>query len=219
MSYILDALKKSESERNTEQSPTLYSQHSPVPSGRRKKSRSSIVIITVCLLSAGLGLSTLSYVLLFKSPSPNDPDPQDIQRTQSKESIVERQTAGLNNKNTLIENQNIPAAAKNTDTQHLVSENQETLTDDSIGDAKNRQEREQPVMRIEDLPENIRQLLPDLHLAGHTYSKTPQRRLILINNSILREGDFLGQDFQLKEISINGVIFDFHGTLFSIATE
>lgn len=71
---------------------------------------------------------------------------------------------------------------------------------------------------LEDLPALIKTDLPKLKFAGHTYSATPKNRMIIINNSIKRQGDPVGPGLRLEEINWNGVILNFKGTRFQVIT-
>ncbi len=56
--------------------------------------------------------------------------------------------------------------------------------------------------------------IPELNLAGHTYSDTPEKRMIIINGDILREGDRVSDIIKLIEITWTGVILDHNGEQF-----
>jgi len=64
------------------------------------------------------------------------------------------------------------------------------------------------------LPVSIRKQLPPLTVAVHAYSDTPQERLVSINGRMLREGDTLAPDLRLEQITPEGMIFSFRGYRF-----
>ncbi len=64
------------------------------------------------------------------------------------------------------------------------------------------QKKEAPLLQTE---------LPELHFAGHTYSADPAKRMIIINDSILREGGKVNEDITLAEITWTGVILNYNG--------
>lgn len=98
---------------------------------------------------------------------------------------------------------------KTVDNPTSIVENPKTFT----------QEETPRLINADELPEDLKRSLPVLNISGHTYSQDPRRRIILINNRILREGDFVEQGLQLKEITWTGVVLDFQGTLFTISVE
>lgn len=65
-----------------------------------------------------------------------------------------------------------------------------------------------------DLPLAIRQQLPPMTVAVHLYSSTPRDRLASINGRTLREGDSLTPDLKLERITPEGMIFSFRGYRF-----
>ena len=69
---------------------------------------------------------------------------------------------------------------------------------------------------LADLPFSTRSMLPELKLRGHVYSETPSQRMIMVNTSIVREGDTITPDLSLVEISEDGLILRFRDTLFRI---
>lgn len=65
-----------------------------------------------------------------------------------------------------------------------------------------------------DLPLSIRQQLPPLAVAVHAYSGTARERLVSINGRMLREGDLLAPDLRLEQITPEGMVFAFRGYRF-----
>jgi general secretion pathway protein B len=55
-----------------------------------------------------------------------------------------------------------------------------------------------------------------LAMSMHFYNSEPNRRLVRINDQLLREGDWVSRDLELVEIAPNGVILDFLGTSFEL---
>ena len=56
--------------------------------------------------------------------------------------------------------------------------------------------------------------LPDLHLDIHVYSTAPKDRFVFINMVKLREGSELTEGPQVAEITPDGVVLEHHGQLF-----
>jgi general secretion pathway protein B len=71
---------------------------------------------------------------------------------------------------------------------------------------------------VDELPASVRDTLPSLKFAGHTYSASPNNRMIIINNSIKREGDPIEQGLKLEEITWDGVILNSRGVRFQVMT-
>jgi general secretion pathway protein B len=56
--------------------------------------------------------------------------------------------------------------------------------------------------------------LPDLRLDLHVYSPNPAERYAFINMHKVREGDLTAEGVQVKEITRDGVVLDYRGTEF-----
>ena len=66
------------------------------------------------------------------------------------------------------------------------------------------------------LPPSAQADVGKMKFAGHVYSEDTARRMIMINNKILREGDAIDTDFRLQEITGSGVILLYKSTPFRI---
>ncbi len=68
----------------------------------------------------------------------------------------------------------------------------------------------------DELPEYIRQSLPDITISAHIYSNEPSSRMISINGSVLRQGDLVVSGLKVDKITPNGVIFIYGDHIFHI---
>jgi general secretion pathway protein B len=80
---------------------------------------------------------------------------------------------------------------------------------------------EQPKARIRenlplylDLSKELRDRIPGLTMSMHYHSSDPGRRLVRINDRLLREGDWLSSELHVVEITSTGAILDFLGKTF-----
>ena len=71
--------------------------------------------------------------------------------------------------------------------------------------------------RYSDLSGGLRARMPALAMSMHFYNNDPDRRLVRINDRLLREGDWVGSDLELAEITPVGVILDFQGQVFELS--
>jgi general secretion pathway protein B len=206
MSFILDALKKSESERLSKDSPAF----SDVPDSTRQKSASHWIWIIVVLIVINISVLTVIYM---KPDRVRDP----VTAGPSTESISEpAQAAGIADvvaeaerdqpsvaEATAVPVTRIPAAAApqsaapaasivSTDTS-VVTETFATFND----------LRAQGVLR-----------LPDLHLDIHVYSSNPEDRFVFVNMSKYKERATLDEGPVVREITPDGVILEYLGTGF-----
>lgn len=71
--------------------------------------------------------------------------------------------------------------------------------------------RKQEVIAKTELPPAIQQEIPALTIQLHAYANKPGERLVSINFKTLREGEFLMQGLRLEQITPDGVIFSYKG--------
>ena len=67
-----------------------------------------------------------------------------------------------------------------------------------------------------DLPKELRDRIPRLTMSMHYHSADPGRRLVRINDRLLHEGDWLSSELHVVEITSTGAILDFQGKSFVI---
>jgi general secretion pathway protein B len=73
---------------------------------------------------------------------------------------------------------------------------------------------EAPVPRLSELPESLRNELPRLTIGGSMYSDDPASRLLIVNGEVMREGARLGPDLVLEQIRPREVVLRFKGQRF-----
>jgi general secretion pathway protein B len=74
--------------------------------------------------------------------------------------------------------------------------------------------RVQTVLSMAELPLSVQQELPAMTISVHAYSGNPANRLVGINNRILREGEYVVPDLKLEQITPDGMIFGYKGYSF-----
>jgi general secretion pathway protein B len=70
---------------------------------------------------------------------------------------------------------------------------------------------------LSELPEDIRRQIPALVITGAVYSETPAQRLLLVNNLVLNQGGQAAPEVSLEEIRPKSSVFSFRGTRFRVA--
>jgi general secretion pathway protein B len=71
-----------------------------------------------------------------------------------------------------------------------------------------------PVIEIDELPPDVASHVPHMEFSAHVYSSNPKQRSVVINDMFLEEGELLSTDLKLSEITPDGVIFEFRGYRF-----
>lgn len=68
-----------------------------------------------------------------------------------------------------------------------------------------------PIPRLAELPESIRRELPKLAISGSVYSEDPASRFLIANGEVMREGAKLGPDHVLEQIGARELVLRFKG--------
>ena len=225
MSYILDALKKSDQERQQGNSPHLYALHHPIPP--RKNSAPLARRLGLWVVGGVLLLGVCLALIMFFSWQDSSPSPPVALNTTSGQ-----QTSGTVAKDPAAPKTQPPSqenfageagTRSNSLPQVIIKES------DVIRRTVPIREKSQPpssdlppagtadaVAQLQDFPANIQAAVPELKFAGHTYSAEPAQRMIIVNGRILREGDTISAGTYLAQITPDGVIIDFQGHRFLV---
>ncbi len=75
---------------------------------------------------------------------------------------------------------------------------------------------ERPVSAFNDLPENIRRELPQLVIGGAMYSKTPASRMLILNGQVFHEGDKVAGELVLEQIKLKSAVLAYKGHRYGI---
>ncbi len=74
------------------------------------------------------------------------------------------------------------------------------------------------VALLSQLPLEFQQTVPPMSLDVHVFRETPERRFVLINETLYREGEHTAEGAVVEEIVPDGVILEYGGELFRIGT-
>jgi general secretion pathway protein B len=245
MSFILDALKKSETDRQRQASPALFEVKVAAP---RRKYPMWAVGLAVLL---GINMLVLAWLLLRRPEAPP------VQAQAAPAAVVQPMAANTAPPGmvtvpatvTLPTTVNIPIGSAPT-----VSVNSPPAESGVVGPSQAPPLTEEPVLqghepavppdynqddyrpaitpqqaseiaakrRAGELPTRDEVLargspLPDLRLDLHVYAANPAERFVFINMRKLREGESLPEGVRVDEITQNGVELSYRGQRFAIA--
>lgn len=221
MSYILDALKKSEQERGHGSIPGVQTVHSSSLNYRTEKNTYwPYILITAAILNL---LAILYFIVDKDKASENQ-----TEETQSK--VIENKTGGnnLQERTTINNTQTVlpKDIKKQTKVKTSITNNQvkqqeikkhpaatKTPVDEQAITATTGSSNTD-VIEFYDLPAPIKLQLPTINISAHIYSSNPLQRNIVINNKFLEEGEYVLDDLILDEITPDGAIFNYHNTRF-----
>jgi general secretion pathway protein B len=74
----------------------------------------------------------------------------------------------------------------------------------------------QPVPALADLPESLRRQMPALNITGAVYSDSPPEWALVVNDQVLGRGGQVAPELRLEEVSASSAVFSFRGQRFRI---
>lgn len=227
MSYILEALKKSDQQRQQGAAPTLMSVPTPVEDTRQRTSPwlltlAAIVFIAGILIGwlqpwkAGQTVATVTppeeraaVKVLAVNPPSASPAPLSgpVDAT-----VVARNQGQVSPPQPL----QVPQAPAVRATLSALPANHAASVKElaPAAPAKSPGATEQHVIAKAELPPAIQQELPGMAVSLHAYSSKPSNRLVSINDKLLQEGDSLVPGLVLEEITRKDMIFTYKGFRF-----
>lgn len=219
MSFILDALKKSEIERQRQSVPGLMDTRS---SPRRK--RLPVWAIALCVL-LGMNLLVLTYVLMRKS-APAAPPPHPAEAASAPEAAVLPETQHFSPLDAApVYAPEIPVAAGESPAARPPAIRK--VWTEPVVAAVRPAHHPDPLLTDEDAKDNLEILpsmseinltgahaLPELHLDVHVYATKPAERFVYVNMRKYREGGTLQEGPTVERIRRDGVVLRYQGLRF-----
>ena len=225
MSYILDALKKSENERQNQDLPDLNAIHQrPQIQPAQKRAFWPAVIIVVITLNIG-GF----WYLSANAPAINSSAvtaPEDTPKANQIEIAtpaldLESQQAMTSSatQNQVLEVPRLEIEELKTELLITPSDAYRSNTSQDSGAISQslQPERNRVVSKITALPTNIQRQIPDLRFSSHLYADDSSFRMVNINGNVFHEGDIIAEGIRLRQISEEGVILNYLHYTFEIS--
>lgn len=197
MSYIFDALKKAEVERNGGTAPHIRLAQTvapPLPAHpvTRRNALSWFALGALTVIVGGLTWLRFAPVpsatVESKAPmaavSEPDKEPSHADNANMKESAGSK-----------------PAQIRNT----------------KKAAKKNRPLATEAIVTLRELPDSIRQQIPALKVGGYIYSANRADRSVLVNNRLLREGEEIVPGLTLEKMMPNGMVLHFREYRFRVS--
>lgn len=226
MSYILDALKKSEQERGHGNIPDVQTIHS---SSLNYRNETRKIWPYILIAAVSLNLLAITYFIISKETPDSNPgvtQVTDVTPAAAEEkNITEVRPEPL--AELLSESPSEPAQ-EITDTNNTADQQIKNIPVASkpatSKPAPPITAEKKPVAHVEtntsivdfyELPESIKQQLPIITISAHVYSTNPIQRSIVINNNFMEEGEYVLDGLILYEITPDGAIFNYQGTMFN----
>lgn len=197
MSFILDAIAKSEQERQQQDVPQAQILALPLGDTLRKRRLLPYFVVGGLLLNAILVTIWMqSNQAKTVAPSLEKVEVVEIQKPQLIAPEPVRQV-----EQAFAEPEIIVAIPKSTP-DPVVEEPESLLRD---------------ISRLSELPSNVRRDLPTIVFSGHLYSSNPTASFVYVdNNRPVRKGQRIVGDVYLHEITPIGVVVEFQGYLIDV---
>ena len=203
MSYILDALKRAEAERDRGAVPTLNTL-SPAGSGAARSSGPLLYV----LIGVGLLLVVLLGLLAWRSfGAPAAPPPQ-AQPAQMPPPVAAQMEAQRRPAPPPVVHKAAPSPAPAIAAKPVVAP--------ATQPAQAAATAPSPVLTMAELPDAVRRSLPPLKFGGAMYSDAPASRVLILNGQLLHEGESVQQGLVIEAIGVHKATLNQNGQRFSI---
>jgi len=199
MSFILDALRKSENERQRKQSPDMAA----LPTNSMRKG-SSVWVPLVALL-VGINLSLIIVMWVLSDPSPSTGPSAALSAT------------GVNLAANAPASSNDPSNRRLPEPQSSATDSAAALPDIPPPISTNSDHEHLPTLA--ELMFDNAISLPPLHLDIHVYSTEPAERFVFINMYRYNEGEKLSEGPAVVAINKLGVVLRHQGHEFLVTRE
>ena len=233
MSYILDALKRADAERERGAVPGLQSRHAAMPAAQAGRSARHRLWLAAAAAALALG-GMAAGLWLWQTPSrtgrlaawepavstlpplaqPVPPpilgvpeSPPALAPALVAPPVVAASPPAVNRVTPRPAPK--PAASAAALQPHPRAE--------SAAKAAASQPAPPAVRLLGDLPEDLRRQIPALAITGSVYSDNPDKRLLLVNNQVVSQGGLAAPGVTLEQIQARSSVFSFAGTRFRVA--
>jgi general secretion pathway protein B len=227
MSFILDALRKSDQQRQRSATPTLASAQTPAA----EPGQPALFwygLIAAVLVGAGILIGWLQQTSSQPLPvalpptvtkpveapaftsAPRPPFPETMRKPEAPPATpVSKATPPA----VAVANAPTSTAPPLPLTAAAASAPREVAppaSANAAGDAS----RESAVMQLSELPPAIQQEIPKLSILAHSYSSKPKARFVFINDQMMHEEDYPAPGLKLEQITPDGMVFSYKGYRF-----
>jgi len=221
MSFILDALKKSESDRLRKNEPGF----SHVPDKAREKSASHWIWIVVVLIVINIVVLTVMFLKPDRAPEtastrspaesiaiappPTTPAarvPEPVADTAARQSAVSQPGPAVSAPPAAIVQESAASAVRSAPAARPTGSSGSGEVSESFATFND--------LRVQGILN-----LSDLHLDIHVFSEQPENRFVFVNMSKYKQGETLDEGPVIAEITPEGVILKHRGMTFLLPRE
>lgn len=246
MSYILEALRKAERERNLGQVPTLEGlPDAPQPRRRRlwpwmlaaALAANVVIVVLVYTFPRQDRIATVERVPLAAKPAmaapiePQNPPTVEVVEPSVEEAppVMAQKTLGAASGQQAVPadsyaDDEVPAQKQSVQEppaqEAAVPANADTAPAEpavaSAAESGRFSGEEETPPLLRDMPSEFKRSLPEMKIDAHFYSETPARRFVMINLHKYREGERLAEGPLLERIQADGLLLSYQGQRFRL---
>jgi len=234
MSYILDALKKSDSERKQGDVPNLQTIHIPIDNEPQAPLALYGLIAFLLLWLAFL----IGWLVADKEPS--GIELAHIEHTETKQVVKSESKLEVQPADIAIKSQSVNRVVEPIQPKHIESKSikpKSSIKKSAVVEVVKSAPKVidvpskklmppktqntdiadiSAIPYLHEMPDYQQQSVPQMTFAGHVYSSNKASRSVIINDVFMSEGDELLPEINVVEITASGVVFSLSGSYFRI---
>lgn len=210
MSYILEALKKADADRERERqaAPGLHSHHAhalPDDAGDTQSSRTPWLISGV---AAGVLITGAMFWLIGRHSDPALAP--EVAKSATLTARVGEPLPALQAPQPISERPGLNAPPRHAAGASRSNTQQPLKVDPTLRDS------DPKIATLPELPDDIRRELPQLIAGGAMHSDVASNRMLILNGGVFREGDQPAPGVMLEQIRLKSAVLRYKGHRYSI---
>ncbi len=216
MSYILDALNKSDQEQKRQAAQDLHSLHGPVDISPPSKRGQWISILGILLAING----TFFYWFSQRDAAEPATHLAGVGESDIRQNEFSRTQEKAGDKNDIDQSTKATRGALTSNSKPVFGEDVQVLITpqdlargySGAGTSQTATPVASPALSavsVAELPINVQRKIPDMKFSSHIYADDPTLRMVNINGKFLRVGDTIVDDVKLVGITEDGVILTY----------
>lgn len=205
MSYILDALRRAESERAREKAPGLHDQPME-PLLHRERHRGETPWLWMLVGAAAVLLTALAWSALPHPSAPAKP----VASIQPLPGLHPQPESAHTSRPAHTQPVQPPVPTKKPAPQAAPAP---AITPAATAASTQSEDR---VPALSDLPGEIQRALPPMRFDGTVYSELAANRLLMLNGQLLREGEPFTSEISVEHIGPKSAVLNYRGQRFEL---
>ncbi|GAA5175158.1 hypothetical protein GCM10025771_06550 [Niveibacterium umoris] len=232
MSYILDALRRAESERARETVPGLHEPQAALAPLHEREAPARAPWLWMAAGAALVLLAGLAWSLLARTPAPASATPAaaaqpaaPVAQPAAPRVLAPPPPAVAASAPLAVAPApslappaaRVVAAPPPVEAPRPVSVETSPVPSPTPAPAPAQASAEDaPAPTLAQLPDDLRRALPPLRFEGTVYSEVPANRMLMVNGQLLHEGEAIGHDLTVERIKPKTAVLRFRGQRFEL---